>query len=43
LIAEGIDYFDIDSLDRATTEMNIGTGLIEEAAQLKAEFLLEHE
>ena len=43
LLAAGIDDFDVDSLDRGITETNIGTGLIEEAAQLKAEFLLEHE
>ena len=43
LLAEGIDYLDMDSLERAITEMDIGTGLIEEATQLTTEFILAHE
>ena len=42
LIAEGIDYLDVDSLNRATTEMTTGGVLIEEAARLKTEFVLAH-
>ena len=42
LLAEGIDYFDADSISRATTEMDIGAVLIGEAAQLMIDYL-EHE
>lgn len=43
LIAEGIDYLDVDSLNRAMAEMDTGTILIEEAALLMTEFVLTHE
>ena len=42
LLAEGIDYLDVDSLERAITEMDLGTGFIEEATQLITEFILAH-